>query len=210
MWNRHRTLKCARQCSTRQIRNRISQGKREMLRAAVAIVDSKKSYWPLSDREIHYDMLNSPPLRHSGKLDSRYQNNRACYQDLCDLLTRARLTREIPFDAIADETRTVCSWEETVNCDTSGFINAQLDGFLNGYWRDLQQSQSNHIEIVGEKNTVEASIREPAMKFCIPYTLGRGYCSLDPRRQMYERFKASGRSKLIIWHRSEAWRHFRS
>ena len=31
-----------------------------------------------------------------------------------------------------------------------------------------------------------------------PYTLGRGYCSLDPRRQMLERFKASGKKKLIV------------
>jgi hypothetical protein len=193
-----------------KVRNGISEGKREMLDAAVAIIYGKRVYWPLSDREIHYDMLNLPPLRHSGKRDSRYQNNRACYQDLCDLLTRARLIGEIPFDAIADETRTVCSWEESIHRDVSGFIRGQLEEFLDGYWRDLQESQPNHIEIVGEKNTVEASIKGPAMRFCMPYTLGRGYCSLDPRRQMYERFKASGRSKLIIWHRSEAWRHFRS
>jgi hypothetical protein len=181
-----------------KVRKGISEGKREMLDAAVAIIYGKRVYWPLSDREIHYDMLNLPPLRHSGKPDSRYQNNRACYQDLCDLLTRARLTGEIPFDAIADETRTVCSWEESIHRDVSGFIRGELDDFLDGYWRDLQQSQPNHVEIVGEKNTVEASIKGPAMKFCIPYTLGRGYCSLDPRRQMYERFRASGRSKLII------------
>ena len=36
------------------------------------------------------------------------------------------------------------------------------------------------------------------MRFCIPYTLGRGYSSLDPRKQMVDRFKASGKSKLII------------
>jgi hypothetical protein len=181
-----------------KIRRGISHGKQEMLRTAVAIINSKKRYWPLSDREIHYDMLNSPPLRHSGKPDSRYQNNRASYQDLCDLLTRARLTGEIPFDAIADETRTVCSWEESIHSDVSSFVKDQLDEFLQGYWRDLQQSQPNHIEIVGEKNTVEASIRNVAARYRIPYTLGRGYCSLDPRRQMYQRFEDSGRDQLII------------
>jgi hypothetical protein len=73
-----------------------------------------------------------------------------------------------------------------------------MDDFMDGYWRDLQQSQPNHIEIVGEKNTIEGSIRDVAIRFCIPYTLGRGYCSIDPRYKMSRRFKASGKSKLIL------------
>jgi hypothetical protein len=36
------------------------------------------------------------------------------------------------------------------------------------------------------------------MKYHIPYTLGRGYCSLDPRKKMLERFRESGRRDLII------------
>jgi hypothetical protein len=60
------------------------------------------------------------------------------------------------------------------------------------------QSQPNHIEIVGEKNTVESSIKTVAMEYCVPYTLGRGYCSLDPREKMYRRYKASGKDRLII------------
>src|SRR5262249_52494624 len=30
------------------------------------------------------------------------------------------------------------------------------------------------------------------------YTLGRGYCSLDPRCKMFQRFKASGKDRLMI------------
>jgi hypothetical protein len=36
------------------------------------------------------------------------------------------------------------------------------------------------------------------MEYCIPYTIGRGYCSLDPRYKMYKRFKPSGKDQLII------------
>jgi hypothetical protein len=36
------------------------------------------------------------------------------------------------------------------------------------------------------------------MEYCIPYTLGRGYCSLDPRHKMCQRFRASGKDKLIV------------
>jgi hypothetical protein len=177
-------------------RKRISNAKRPMLEAIARIVYEQRQYWPLSDRSIHYDLLNAPPLRHAGKPDSRYQNNRDCYKDACDLLTRARLAGEIPFAAVADPTRTVCNWE--LDDQVGGFIRRQLDGFLEGYFRNLQQSQPNHIEIIGEKNTIEASIRDVAMEFCIPYTLGRGYCSLDPRYKMCQRFRASGKEKLVI------------
>ena len=162
-----------------KIRKGISAAKRPMLDAAIKVINQQRNYWPLSDRSIHYDLLNNPPLRHSGKPHNRYRNDRTSYQDLCDLLTRARLAGMIPFQAIADPTRTVRTWD--VEQNAAGFIRSQLDSFLGNYWRDYQQSQPNHIEIVGEKNTIEGSIRPVAMKYCIPYTLGRGYCSIEPR-----------------------------
>jgi hypothetical protein len=177
-------------------RKAISSAKWPMLLCMRRIIEEKREFWPLSDREIHYDLLSYPPLRHSCKPDSRYRNDRPCYQDLCDLLTRARLAGEIPFEAIADPTRTVRNWP--VDREPGAFTRRELDNFLKGYWRDLQQSQPNHIEIVGEKNTVEGSIRDVAAEFCIPYTLGRGYCSLDPRYKMARRFRASGKEKLIV------------
>jgi ParB-like nuclease domain len=177
-------------------RKAISAAKMPMLEAIEQIIDEQRDYWPLSDRSIHYGLLNVTPLRHASKPDSKYKNSRLCYQDLCDLLTRARLSGAIPFDAIGDPTRTICSW--ALDRGVGGFIGRELRRFLKNYSRDLQQSQPNHIEIVGEKNTIESSIRNVAMEYCIPYTLGRGYCSLDPRHQMFKRFEASGRGKLII------------
>ena len=60
------------------------------------------------------------------------------------------------------------------------------------------QSQPNHIEIVGEKNTVGGIIKPVAAKYCIPMTTGRGYCSLRPRYDMQQRFLKSGKEKLIV------------
>jgi hypothetical protein len=177
-------------------RKRISRAKRPMLEAATRIISAQRLYWPLSDRRIHYALLNNPPLRHASKPESRYTNLRQCYNDLTDLLTRARLTGEIPFAAIEDPTRPIAVWD--VSREVGGFIKRELRDFLKGYWRDLQQSQPNHIEIVGEKNTIEGSIKAVAMEHCLPYTLGRGYCSLDPRHKMYQRFKASGKDRLIL------------
>ena len=179
-----------------KVRHAISKAKTPMLKAIQKIVDDQRNYWPLSDRSIHYDMLNDPVLRHASKPDSRYKNDRSSYQDLTDMLTRARLSGAIPFECVADPTRTVKTWQAFT--DVGDFVGQQVDMFLRGYWRNLQQGQPNHIEIVGEKNTVEGSISPVAREFCIPYTLGRGYCSLDPRKKMLDRYEAGGKDKLII------------
>ena len=82
--------------------------------------------------------------------------------------------------------------------DTRGFIRKKLDAMFKGYWRNLMQSQPNHVEILGEKNTVGSILRPVALEYTIPLTIGRGYCSLPPRHAMAERFRASGKEKLIL------------
>jgi hypothetical protein len=59
-------------------------------------------------------------------------------------------------------------------------------------------SQPLHIEIVGEKNTLSGTIRPVAEEYCLPLTLGRGFCSLPPRRGLAQRFKRSGKEKLLL------------
>jgi hypothetical protein len=118
-------------------RARISAAKLPMLDACRAILEEYRAYWPLTDRRIHYYLQNDPPLRHASKPGSVYRNDKQSYKDVCDLLTRARLTGDIPFDAIDDPTRPVVTWD--VHRDVGSFIRRELDGFLKGYWRDLQQ-----------------------------------------------------------------------
>lgn len=180
-----------------KVRSAISSAKLPMLNAVKKIIYGQQNYWPLSDRSIHYDLLNNPPLRHASKPKSTYKNDRQSYQDLCDLLARARIAGMIAFEAIADPTRTVQTWDG-IHREVGSFIAKELDGFLECYWRDLQQSQPNHIEIVGEKNTIQSSIHRIASHYCIPYTIGRGYCSVEPRYKIAQRFKQSGKEQLIL------------
>jgi hypothetical protein len=177
-------------------RKGISDAKRPMLDAIREILEDNRVYWPLDVRTIHYHLVSHPVLRHASKPDSRYRNDLASYKDTTDLVTRARIAKLIPFECIADDTRAVETW--LLNPDVGSFVAGEMHGFLTLYKRDRQQSQPNHIEIVGEKNTLKSSIHQVASERCIPYTLGRGYCSLDPRHQMAERFKASQKDKLIV------------
>ena len=174
----------------------ISKAKGPFLAAIRKIINARRAYWPLSDRLIHYRLLNDPPLKHASKPDSTYDNTKQSWNSLTELLTRARLANIIPMEAIADPTRPVTIWR--VHPSPTEFVRKELDSFLKGYYRDFQRSQPNHIEIVAEKNTIEPIVRQVAGEYRIPVTSGRGYCSLPPRAAMAERYKRSGKEKLIL------------
>ena len=177
-------------------RKRISKLKSKMVKVVKDVINTNRKFWPLSDRQIHYRLLNNPPLRNTNRPGSVYRNDRASYGDLCNVLTRLRLTGEIPMTAIADPTRPTSSWY--VHSSPQDFAREELDNFLKGYRRNLQQSQPIHIEVVAEKMTVQSIIEPVCGKFNIPYTICRGYPSLPARYEMVERFKRSGKERLLL------------
>lgn len=180
-----------------RVRSTISQGKQDFRDAIRDIVDRYRKHWPLTDRRIHYYLLNDPPLKNStGKHRARYANDKASYFNLTDMLTRMRLNGDIPFRAIADETRPMKVWK----CfqDSRQFLREELNEFGQNYRRDLQQSQPNHIEVLAEKNTVLPTVAKVAARYCIPVTSGRGHASLDPRERMHRRYRRSGKEQLIV------------
>jgi hypothetical protein len=177
-------------------RAQITDAKEPFVAAILSVLDELADFKPLSARQIHYALLNDPPLRHARRADSRYANDRASYKSLVELLTRARLVGLVPMDAISDETRPVTTWK--VYRDVQDYLQDELQGFLRDYWRDLLISQPNHIELVIEKNTVAPILMPVAEKYCMPTTVGRGYCSLPPRRDMARRFFRSGKQRFIL------------
>ena len=177
-------------------RSHITPVKALMVQAVTAIIHQRRSYWPLSDRQIHYALLNDPPLRHSSKPASTYRNNAQSYDDLTNLLTRGRISGLFPWACIADETRPVSLWK--THLTVGAFIQKQLSEILTGYWRDLTQSQPNHVEIVAEKLTVKTMVDRVASRYCVPTTIGRGYSSIVPRKGIADRFNQSGRDKLTL------------
>src|SRR5437773_9474144 len=150
----------------KKTRCEISAAKQPFLDAILRIINGWRDYWPLSDRRVHYALLNDRPLKHARKPDAVYGNDKRSYNALTELLTRARLAGIVPMYAISDETRPVCVFD--VFEDPGPFIRREIDNFLKDYYRDLMQSQPNHIEIVGEKNTVGGLIKPVATKYCIP------------------------------------------
>ncbi len=166
------------------------------LNAVKSVIEESKEYWPVTDRRIHYLLLNNPPLRHDKKPNSNYVNDKASYKALTNLLVRARLNNEIPMRAIEDGTRPIQlgGGFETLE----QFVGQETENFLVSYSRDLMQGQPHHIEIILEKNALRSIIESVARKYCIPVTTTRGYSSLSPRFELVQRFLRSGKPKLIL------------
>lgn len=187
---------------SRKERPKISNGRRPFLDAVVDVLESLRDYWPVSDRTIHYQLLNDPPFRwtktstRAKKPSKRYANDDESYGDLTRLLTQARFEGYIPFEAIHDPTRPVTEWNVFPNAGQ--FVRSNTDDFLRYYSRDLLQTQPNHIEVIGEKNTLGSIIRPVCCEYTMPLTIGRGYCSVPPRKAMYDRYMASGKESLVI------------
>jgi hypothetical protein len=135
------------------------------------------------------------PLLHEKKRE-RYANSHKCYRVLTNILTRLRLNGEIPMHAICDDTRPTTTWQVHQHAGT--FLKNELDGFLLGYYRDFMQSQPNQIEILGEKLTIQPILKKVANTYAIPLTTGRGFASIPPRHAMVDRWKKSGKDKLVV------------
>jgi len=166
------------------------------LKAVQKVIESQREYWPITDRRAHYLLLNAPPLRHDKKPGSTYQNDKASYKALTNLLTRARLFGDIPHEAIEDELRPIRVLATYQN--PADYIQEETQDFLRHYARDLQRGQKNHLEILVEKNAIRKIVEQVADEYCIPCTTGRGFSSLTPRYKMFRRFKESGKEKLIL------------
>jgi hypothetical protein len=177
-------------------RAEITAAKEPFLEAIIRILNDLREFWPVSERQIHYNLLNEPPLKHASKPNSRYQNDHASARALSELVTRARIAGLIDEDAIDDETRPIVEWR--TYRDTGAFIEDQLRRFMTGYWRQVMQSQPNHIELLVEKNTIAGILNDVAGEVAVPMTSGRGFASYPPRAKMRNRFHQSGKNKLVI------------
>lgn len=181
---------------SRRKRPRISKARAMFLEAVLKITNNLMDHWPLTDRQIHYQLLNNPPLIHGSKNGSRYRNDQKSYKQLCKLLTQARVEGLIPFDVIHDPTRPSTSWQ--VDKNVGLFLNREVKGFLRNFNRDLMQSQPIHIEIIGEKITIESIIKPVSMEFGIPLSIGRGYSSITLCHEVAQRFRESNKYKMVI------------
>jgi hypothetical protein len=185
----------------------ISEDKAEHVRLTKEIVEALREYWPLSVRAVHYQLLNHDFIRgyywprsdqpgHGTRQELRYKNDDNSYGATSELITRLRLNKQIPWEALDDGTRPLKEFHAFRN--VREFVKQEVGNLFGGYWRDLLQTQPHHVECVCEKNTVYQMVLKVTERYQIPTSSGRGFCSIDPWHDLYERFQASGKDRLIL------------
>jgi hypothetical protein len=178
----------------------ITETRRPFLEAARAVIhkvqEEGEASMPI--RHIHYQLAFSadPPLMNAKKPDSRYRNTDKCSIALSRLLTDGRYADEIEWEAIADYTREATLWR--VYANVGDYLDEFKETALLDYRRDLMKTQPNHIEIVYEKETLRNLVQDVAAEYGIPCTPSRGQNSTSIVGEIAERFRKSGKTKLIL------------
>ncbi len=178
----------------------IGPRKREFLTAVQNVIAELKPYWPVTVRQVHYRLLNDPPLTQTTKDRDerwRYRNDVASYSKLSDLLVAARYTGAVAFECIHDatrETRIPTRWDSLTE-----FIQTNLLLFLDGYALDRQQGQAHHVEVLIEKNTLINVVEDICAQFHVPMTPLRGYGGPSIWKDIEDRFQAhEGAEDLVL------------
>jgi hypothetical protein len=188
-------------------RYNISEDKADHVKYILQIVEERKDYWPLSVRGVHYPLLNYDFVRgyywpkrnepgHGTRRELHYRNDDNSYSATSDLITRLRLNETIPWEAFDDGTRPLK--EFLAFEDVRQFVAQEVRDIFAGYWRDLLQSQPDHVEVLCEKNTIYHMVLKVTEKYQIPTSSGRGFNSIDPWHDLYERYQLSGKERLIL------------
>ena len=172
----------------------------EFLAAVKLVINTLREFWPLNLRQIHYNMLNDPPMKQTmlGAPDEsyRYRNDQPSYKALGRLLTSARYEGVIPWECMTDETRPCLICAGFDNLDQ--FVRQETGSYLVGYHRDLQQGQPAHVEFLGEKNTIKNIVAPVCKDFHVTGMFGRGYAGPSVWVDTAQRFRESGKDSMVL------------
>jgi hypothetical protein len=179
-----------------KVRHAVSGQKADHVKYIKQVVfTDRRKYWPLSVRAVHYALLNYKFLRNIPR-KLKYANDDESYQATCNLITRLRLNGVLPWESFDDGTRPITTPRPFE--DVREFIGQCYHDLFVGYWRDLLQTQPNHVEVVCEKNTVYHMVLSVTEDFQLPTSSGRGFNSIDPWHDLVQRYRQSGKQGLIV------------
>ena len=180
----------------------VSDRRGEFLKTVKEVIEKLRPFWPVSIRQIHYNLLPSPPLKQSPKRSKfraehyRYRNDKPSYNSLVDLLRSARYHGQVSMTCIDDPTRPQKTWGGFTS--VSEFVEQETWNFLKGYHRDRQQDQPRHIEVFGEKATLMRILEKACGDYYVPFSIGRGFCSIPVWRDIAKRFRDSGKERMTL------------
>jgi hypothetical protein len=115
---------------------------------------------------------------------------------LSNLLKWARIDRYISWHDIEDRVR---AFKDLRGFDNKeDFAEQELEGFLNGYRRDLLQTQDKYIEIWIEKDALSSVFVKVAKKYTIPVVVCRGFSSVSFLNEFCDRLRFYNDKKPVM------------
>jgi hypothetical protein len=134
------------------------------------IITENEPYWPLTDRRIHYLLLNARPLKHDKKPESKYQNAMEKWRKDIGTWAIAKFSK-------AENIRTnYRSWNKTMNVDFDLVVDEKdfpaepernFEQMNIHTYRDMKDEISNAIRILKmtDEETVSTSTYNSIAKY---------------------------------------------
>lgn len=154
------------------------------------ILAGLQGYWPLTLRQVYYQLVAAGDI----------QNNTGQYNKLSRILTKARLSELVSWDAIEDRSRSTLSsyrWG-----DRDSYISAVTEYLFKSYRRDLLQDQAQALEIWVEKDALSRVCERSADPYGVPVIVARGFSSVsyvhECRKRILEN-SGNGHNTVILY-----------
>ncbi|MEJ7646463.1 MAG: ParB N-terminal domain-containing protein [Chryseolinea sp.] len=142
-------------------------------------------YLPMSVRAVFYQMINHG-----------FGNTQKIYMKVSRLLTVMRETGVIPYNYLHDGTRTNHkAWQHT---NKNEFIAEQHEQYLEGYTRDLLQTQQFTPLLMIEKTTLSAVVEPVLDRYGIPVFYSKGQTSASQLNEIKNYLNAYQRPALLF------------
>lgn len=168
--------------------NSLRESTRSLIDAATAVVNDLADFWPLTLRQIYYQLVSQLAI----------QNRLGAYKRLSRVLSNARIAGLVPWEAMEDRSRSML--ESGGWSDVRSFVDDELARFCVGYRRDLMQGQARRLEIWVEKDALASIIHRVAFEYCVPVIVARGFSSTSYVKQCADRINASRLSAGQLTH----------
>ena len=174
----------------RRNRGRWSAESRDELEEVQQVLSELNRYWPLTLRQVYYHLVAAGVI----------ENDLWEYKKLSRLLSKARIEGLVPWGAIEDRARTTlpsARWD-----DVEQFIDEEIGNLLDGYRRDLLQSQDVAPEIWVEKDALVRICHRAAYLYCVPVIAAKGFSSVSHAHEAAQRIRrnnAEGKKTRILY-----------
>lgn len=160
--------------------------------AIIETVDDLRDYWPLTVRQLYYQLVSKLIIPNALKY----------YSKVSRINSKLRRYNFIPWQAFEDRTRRTIDKRGISN--VQAFVHDQMESFLDYryYHRCYVQNQENYVEVAVEKDALSSIVSEAIYFYCTRLNVVKGQASATMINNMAERFEKAvfnGQKPILLY-----------